>query len=281
MRVWLAARAGRLCTSAQLTQEQAHWVDEETTPYVETLPPGRYLNLVRAKIIAADPAAAAERAKAAELARFVRAGQTDENGLRTLVARARAGDVTVLVAVIDRIAAILSDRGDTDPVDVRRATALRVLANPAEALELLASAALQHLDDSQPADEADGCDEATGRRGRRAGGAPPARRRGGAVRRPVRRPPRGVDRLDARLLGTTPAAELHAWRPRVRRPGRPRRGSRHACVVSGRAPLRARPDATRADRAIGAVGAIGATGGIKTAGAPGPTRGTWPTTGPT
>ena len=76
----------------------------------------------------------------------MRAGQTDENGLRTLVARARAGDVTVLVAVIDRIAAILSDRGDTDPVDVRRATALRVLANPAEALELLASAALQHLE---------------------------------------------------------------------------------------------------------------------------------------
>ena len=160
MRVWLAAQAGRLCTSAQLTQEQAHWVDEETTPYVETLPPGRYLNLVRAKIIAADPAAAAERAKAAELARFVRAGQTDENGLRTLVARARAGDVTVLVAVIDRIAAILSDRGDTDPVDVRRATALRVLANPAEALELLASArcaaAPRRPASTSGADEADG-----------------------------------------------------------------------------------------------------------------------------
>ncbi|QIK65644.1 hypothetical protein G7072_04200 [Nocardioides sp. HDW12B] len=160
VRVWLAIRAGRLCTSAQLTQEQAHWVDDRTTPYVETLPPGRYLALVRATIIAADPAAAEERARAAELARFVRAGQTDEHGLRTLVARARAGDVTVLVAVIDRIAAILSDRGDTDPVEVRRATALRVLANPAEALHLLTSAALDHLDPAaetgdatEPADE--------------------------------------------------------------------------------------------------------------------------------
>ena len=152
VRVWLAIRAGRMCTSAQLTQEQAHWVDEQTTPYVETLPPGRYLTLVAAKIVAVDPAAAAERAKAAELARFVRAGQTDEHGLRTLVARARAGDVTVLVAVIDRIAAILADRGDTDPVEVRRATALRVLANPAEALALLASAALQHLDQSEQND---------------------------------------------------------------------------------------------------------------------------------
>ncbi len=146
VRVWLAIRAGRMCTSAQLTQEQAHWVDDQTTPYVETLPPGRYLALVKAKIVAVDPAAAEERAKAAELARFVRAGQTDEHGLRTLVARARAGDVTVLVAVIDRIAAILSDRGDTDPVEVRRATALRVLANPAEALHLLTSATLEHLE---------------------------------------------------------------------------------------------------------------------------------------
>ncbi len=146
VRVWLAIRAGRLCTAAQLTQEQAHWVDDQTTPYVETLPPGRYLALVKAKIVAVDPAAAQERAEAAELARFVRAGQTDEHGLRTLVARARAGDITVLVAVIDRVAAILSDRGDTDPVEVRRATALRILANPAEALHLLTSAALEHLE---------------------------------------------------------------------------------------------------------------------------------------
>ena len=62
-------------------------------PTCATLPPGRFLNLVEAKIIAADPTAAEERAREAALARFVRTGQTDEHGLRTLVARASAGDI--------------------------------------------------------------------------------------------------------------------------------------------------------------------------------------------
>lgn len=44
--------------------------------------------------------------------------------------------------MIDRLAAVLAERGDPDPVEVRRASALRLLADPARALELLASAAL-------------------------------------------------------------------------------------------------------------------------------------------
>jgi hypothetical protein len=145
-RAWLAAKVARRCVQARLDQSQAGWVDAETTPYVTTLPPGRFLSLVDARIIEADPAAAEERARARALARFVHAGATDEQGLRTLVARASAGDVTYVVAVLDRIAVILAQGGDPRSVDERRADALRILANPARALALLTGATLEEVD---------------------------------------------------------------------------------------------------------------------------------------
>jgi hypothetical protein len=76
----------------------------------------------------------------------VHAGRTDEDGLRTLVARATAGDVTYLVAVLDRLAGILAEGGDPRPVGVLRADALRILGNPARALALLTGAALDAAD---------------------------------------------------------------------------------------------------------------------------------------
>jgi hypothetical protein len=149
--VWLVTKVARRCAAVGLTLERARWVDAQTTGYAVTLPPGRFLNLVEAKIVAADPAAAEERAREAALARFVRTGQTDEHGLRTLVARASAGDIVHLVAVIDRLAVILADAGDPDPLEARRATALRILANPARALAMLTTATLDHLDALDPA----------------------------------------------------------------------------------------------------------------------------------
>jgi hypothetical protein len=52
------------------------------------------------------------------------------------------------LAAVDRIAEILAARGDTDPVGVRRARAVGILARPAEALQLL----IEHQHDaaSQP-----------------------------------------------------------------------------------------------------------------------------------
>ena len=149
VRVWLAAKVARRCAACELTMEQARWVDAETTPYLTSLPVARFLALVEAKIIAADPDAAAERARQAALARFVHSSQTDEHGLRTLVARARAGDVLYLVAVLDRLAEILRVDGHAGTLDERRAASLRILANPARALALLAGATL-HTTDEQP-----------------------------------------------------------------------------------------------------------------------------------
>lgn len=146
--VWVAVQVGRKCVTAKLTHEQAMWVDRETTPYISTLPTGRFLKVVEAKIIEADREAAEARARAEALARFVRAGRVDEHGLRTVVARAHAGDVTYLVAVLDRIAGLMAEQGDPRNADALRADALRVLANPARALALLTGAALDEADDA-------------------------------------------------------------------------------------------------------------------------------------
>ena len=154
VRVWLASQVARRCARAELAAGAAREVDEQTTPYVTTLPPQRFLDLVDAKIVEADPEAAQERARARALARFVHAGRTDEDGLRTIVARASAGDVTYLVAVLDRLAGILAAQGDPRPTDVLRADALRILGNPARALALLTEADLEQADpETEPADE--------------------------------------------------------------------------------------------------------------------------------
>ena len=66
--------------------------------------------------------------------RFVATGQCNEYGLKTVVAKAAAGDAVFFVAMCDRVAQILLLEGDTDPVGARRSKALGILANPARAL---------------------------------------------------------------------------------------------------------------------------------------------------
>ncbi|HEX6246708.1 MAG TPA: hypothetical protein VFZ64_02445, partial [Nocardioidaceae bacterium] len=140
-RVWQARKVSRMCASAGLDRDQARWVDAVTTGYIGSLPWGRFESLVEAKIVEVDPLAAEQRRRAAALARFVRTGQSGEFGLRTIVARATAGDAVFFVAMVDRIAEVLAERGDTDPVDVRRSKAIGVLANPARAVAMLQQSA--------------------------------------------------------------------------------------------------------------------------------------------
>ncbi len=138
--MWQAREVARRCAAAGLDRDQARWVDAVTTPYLGSLPWGRFESLLEARIVEADPAAAEERARAAALDRFVRTGQSSEFGLKTLVARAAAGDVVFFVAMVDRIAQILLLNGDTDRVDVRRSKAIGILATPARALLMLQQA---------------------------------------------------------------------------------------------------------------------------------------------
>jgi hypothetical protein len=145
---------------AGLCLAQARWVDEQVAPWLGSLPFGQVLDLLAAKIIAADPDAAEARRVAAALERFVRTGRSSEHGLKTHYARATAGEIIYLTAMIDRIAGILAQRGDTDAVDVRRSKALAILGNPAHALTLLQQAATSATERSKAAGAAAAAEDA-------------------------------------------------------------------------------------------------------------------------
>jgi hypothetical protein len=161
-RVWQARKVAQRCAAAGLDQDQARWVDAQTTPYVASLPWGRFESLVEAKIVEADPDAAEERAKAAAMARFVRTGQSSEYGIKTLIARANAGDVIFFQAMVDRIAQILLQQGDLDSADVRRSKAVGILGNPLRALALLEWGAQQATGGSNANDDAGASDDTAG-----------------------------------------------------------------------------------------------------------------------
>jgi hypothetical protein len=166
--IWAAAEAGRVpayqvrhiaTATRQLTAEQASWVDEQLAPSLDAVSWGRLETLLEAKIIEADPLGAEQQAALAAQQRFVRLSRTSEHGLKLIIARATAGDAIWFKATVDRIADILACQGDTDPVDVRRSRAIGILAQPAQALELLC----RHQDDNWdgPVDPGSAGDEST------------------------------------------------------------------------------------------------------------------------
>jgi hypothetical protein len=123
----------------------------------ESCPGCRLHTLLEATIIEADPLGAEQQAALAAQERFVRLGRSSDHGLKMIIARATAGDAIWFKATIDRIADILAWQGDNDPVDVRRSKAIGILAQPAQALQLLC----QHQDDDWdgPAEPSDPAEE--------------------------------------------------------------------------------------------------------------------------
>ena len=113
------------------------------------MPWPRFRRILAAAVLDADPDLAAERAERARTSQDVFSFDS-EDGLKTIVAKAAAGDAVWFLATVNRIADILAARGDTDPVGTRRARAVGILARPAEALQLLIEH--QHDDPDQPSD---------------------------------------------------------------------------------------------------------------------------------
>jgi hypothetical protein len=134
VRAWQAVHVARACHT--LSREAADLVDRAVTAHLGQLPWARFGRILAAAIVQADPALAEQRAEEARQARGVWA-HPGEDGLKTLVAKAAAGDVTFLLATVNRLADILALDGDAEPVDHRRAKALGLLARPAQALQLL------------------------------------------------------------------------------------------------------------------------------------------------
>ena len=160
--IWTAAVAGQApayqarhiaTATRQLTKDQAAFVDARLGPSLGAVSWSRLHTLLEAAIYEADPVGAEQRAALAAQERFVRLGHNSEHGLKMIIARATAGDAIWFKATIDRIANILAQHGDEDPVEVRRSKAIGILAQPAEALRLLC----QHHDDQD--DDSDGSPE--------------------------------------------------------------------------------------------------------------------------
>ncbi|MCW2782488.1 MAG: hypothetical protein JWR35_2937, partial [Marmoricola sp.] len=132
----LEAWVGRKIAKAtrELTRAQAGQVDTAILEALGSLPPGRLLGLVEARVIEADQAASDAKAEEASRHRFVHAGHRIDHGLRSLTARADAADVHRFAAMADQIARILAEQGaDSETVetlDQLRARAIGVLANP-------------------------------------------------------------------------------------------------------------------------------------------------------
>ena len=161
-KIWAAAVAGQapahqarhIATATRhLTKDQAGFVDARLATALGALSWNRLHTLLEAASYQADPVRAEQRAAAAAQERFVRLGRNSEHGLKIIIARATAGDAIWFKATIDRIADILTRQGDNDPIDIRRSKAIGILAQPAQAIQLL----YHHQDDNwdgpeEPAD---------------------------------------------------------------------------------------------------------------------------------
>ena len=141
VRAWQARKIAE--QTRALSWEACADVDHALSDFVGMMPWPRFAKILSATILEADPALAAERAVRARTTQNVFSFDS-EDGLKTIVAKAVAGDAIWFLATVNRIAEILAARGDADPVGTRRARALGILAQPAEALRLL----IEHQYDS-------------------------------------------------------------------------------------------------------------------------------------
>jgi hypothetical protein len=97
-----------------LSWEACADVDHALSDFVGMMPWPRFAKILSATILQADPALAAERAERARTTQDVFSFDS-QGGLKTVVAKAAAGDAIWFLATVKRIADILAARGDTNP----------------------------------------------------------------------------------------------------------------------------------------------------------------------
>jgi hypothetical protein len=93
-------------------------VDHALSDFVGMMPWPRLAKILSATILEADPARAAERAARPRTTQDVFSFDS-EDGLKTILAKAAAGDATWFLATVNRLAEILAADGDTDPIGAR------------------------------------------------------------------------------------------------------------------------------------------------------------------
>jgi Domain of unknown function (DUF222) len=136
LEAWLARKAATMCRDLDLAAVRR--VDAGLPAELGEVSPARLLEVVKAQVIAADPAAHAAKLEAEKRRRYVSLSRTDEFGLRHVIARVRAGDAVWVDAMVERVADLLaSSFPDGTTKDVLRSEAFGWLARPAELLQLL------------------------------------------------------------------------------------------------------------------------------------------------
>jgi len=136
LEAWLARKAAALCRD--LSHATVRTVDASLPAELGEVSPARLLEVVKAKVIAADPKAHAAKLAEEKRRRYVSLSRTDEFGLRHVIARVRAGDAVWVDAMVDRVADLLAPRfPEGTSKDGLRSEAFGWLARPAELLQLL------------------------------------------------------------------------------------------------------------------------------------------------
>lgn len=122
----------------ELTAEGAGQVDSRVAESADgRLAWSRFVDLVEASVIAADPEAAAEREERAARECFARTTHSDEHGIRGLYVRGDAATIMRIDATVAFLARALLVLGDGSTLDRRRVTAMLLMANPVQAIRVL------------------------------------------------------------------------------------------------------------------------------------------------
>ncbi|WP_110181146.1 hypothetical protein [Nocardioides solisilvae] len=141
--VWVARKVA--VASRHLALVDVGVVDVAVARIIGGESPARVLEVAAGKVVEADPEAHAHRVALERARRYVAVGQSDEAGLRHVIARVQAGDAAYVDAMVERVAEILRERlcaagvpADERPTrDQLRSEAFGRLARPAELLTLL------------------------------------------------------------------------------------------------------------------------------------------------
>ncbi|MBY9076117.1 hypothetical protein K1X13_14875 [Nocardioides sp. WL0053] len=133
---WVARKVA--VATRDLTPEQALFVDAGVAEYADgRLSWSRFETVLEARVVEADPEAAAAREAAAAAEQFAKVGRSNEHGQKTLYVRSTAAVITRIDATLDYLCQALRALGETENADELRVKAMLLLANPVQAVELL------------------------------------------------------------------------------------------------------------------------------------------------
>ena len=140
--------------SRELSVQAAARVDAELAELVDgRVPWSRFCAKFEGLLVAADPEAAAARERAGREEVFARTTRGSEHGIKGFYVRGPASLVIRVDATVAFLAEALRALGDSDDEDHRRVKALAIMANPMQAVELLAAFAAHRARTGQPADD--------------------------------------------------------------------------------------------------------------------------------